>query len=421
MIVITGIGTVSPLGTGRAALEAAVLAGPRPPSEGTRDAEERCVLRAAGFDPRAFVPANTLRRLDRGSALALAAARLAVADAGLEVARAPERVAVVAGTGGAGIESTALLFRGMVEQGAAAASAMLFPNTVPNAPAGQVAIALGASGPSATFAARGAGAEDAIAFAADLLALGRADAALAGGVDEVSPALAHGYRRLGALSWAGAGRPFDRARDGVLLAEGACWLVLETEEAAARRGARPLGRLLGGAAATVPLPPAGLPEGEEVVAALARHLAAAIAAAGLRPEALAHVSAAASGTRRLDRLEAAALGAALGGALACVPVSSVKGAAGDSMAGGALRAAIAVVAASRGLVPATAGLRDPDPRVLEAAAAAARAAGAPLEGGAPAGVDLVSEGGTRAGRAGPVLVSSFADGGGLRSLVYGPV
>jgi 3-oxoacyl-[acyl-carrier-protein] synthase II len=335
--------------------------------------------------------------MDRGSALAVAAARLAARDAGLAVEKEPERVGVVVGTGGAGIETTGAFYRVVCESGPAAANPMLFPSTVSNAPAGQVAIALGALGPNTTFAEKAIAGENALAYGARLVASGRADAVLAGGVDEVSSYLLHGYRRYGAISPSGTARPFDRLRDGLLLGEGATFLVLETAERAARRGARPYAAIAGFAESSTP---AGLAEYPRSPGPFARNVARALERAGAAPRDLSWVSASANGTRGLDRLEAAALGIALGPAAGEVPVSSLKGAIGDAMGGGALRAAAASLALAHGFVPGTPGLVEPDPALAEAAGCR---------------LDLPRE--PRPGPIRAVLVTGLGDGGAMLSIV----
>jgi 3-oxoacyl-[acyl-carrier-protein] synthase II len=404
--VVTGIGTISPLGVGKDALLVAMGAmrqGSRPATESRKPkAEGPSPLGPFGlicndFQPRTFIDPMVLRRLDRGSALAVAAGRLAVEDAGLEVAPIADRVGVVAGTGASGMETTGAFSRVLCAQGPAAANPSLFPNTVPNAPVGHLAIALGARGPSTTLAQKGTAGEAALALAADLVLLGRADAVLAGGVDELSECLHHGYLRFGALSASGAARPFDVHRDGLLLGEGATFLVVEREDRARARGARVYGVLAGSASANAPAPPTAYPADPRP---LARCYARALEAARLAPDAIGWVSACANGTRPLDGLEAVALGLALRDAPAGTPVSSLKGALGDGMAGGATRAAAGLLALEAGLIPATAGLLTPS-AIIEAALG-------PL---------ALVRGEAREARIDAVLQTAVGDAGGIAAIV----
>ncbi len=384
---MTGIGSISPLGVGKVALETAIREIGSGTGTGTGTG-------TAAFEPREFLPPMMLRRMDRASAMAVAAGTMAVKDAGLDAA--PERTAIVVGTGCAGIQTTWDFFRTVAAQGAEAASPLLFPNTVPNAPAGHLAIALGATGPSATFAEKAIAGENAIAYGCALLAAGRADAVLAGGVDELSEPLRLAYARWRAVSRSGAARPFDRARDGLTLSEGATFLVLEAEERAARRGARAFARIAGFAHGSTPV---GLTDYPRSPAPFARHIARTLEAAGLRPDEIGWVHASANGTRALDALEAAALADRFAGVAPPPPVSSLKGATGEGMAGGALRAAISCLALAGGTIPASAGLAEPDPAL-------------PL-----AALDLVREP-RRAPDLRAVLQTGLGDGGGLLSLAF---
>lgn len=329
-VVVTGIGTISPLGLGREELV-----------RGLREGRA-----ATPFEPRAFVPPMTLRRLDRSGALALAAGALACRDAGIEAGKEPA-LGVIVGAGGIGIETTGAFFRGVSESGPAAASPLLFPNTVPNAAAGQIAIALGAGGPNATFAARGVAAEAALACAASLIEMGRAEVLLAGGVAETSEFLVEGYRTYRALSKTGRARPFDRRRDGAVLGEGATFLVLESEARARARGARIYAVLAAAVEGAVETPSVNRypVDAREYADFLPR----------VEPE-RAWIHSCASGARALDRIEAEALAARFSRA----PVSSIKGAGGESMAAGALRAAASCLAIAERFIPPTFGLDEPE-------------------------------------------------------------
>lgn len=410
-IVVTGIGTVSALGVGKEALLAALREGrcgvaPIPPERRDRSFAADCrttmAALARDFEPREFIQPMVLRRLDRAGSMTVAAGTLAVRDAGLTVD--PTRTGIVLGAGGAGIESTGAFFRVLAEQGPAAANPMIFPNTVSNAPAGQLAIALGAGGPNATFAERGVAAENAIAYAVLLLEAGRADVVLAGGVDEVNGHLIEGYERFRALSPGRSGgreaaRPFDRRRNGPVLGEGATVLALEGAARAHARGARIYAEIR--AIAQTSAGSAGLRESRRFPRAaggFARNVAQVLAESGAA-ERLGWVNAAASGSRPLDSLEAAALADALGERLSRVPVSSLKGAAGDGMGSGAVRAAASCLAIAHAFVPATVGLEEPDPAL-------------------PPGLDLV-RGAARAQAVEAVLQTGFAEGGSAISIVFG--
>jgi 3-oxoacyl-[acyl-carrier-protein] synthase II len=384
-VVVTGLGTVSAAGCGREALAAALAAGR------TRAVE---VDRSAGFHRPApssrlaalvppgavtpWVPPLEARRMSPPSKLALAACRMALEDAGLGrgwSSPAGFVTAVVVATAYGPSSYTEGLLRQILFDSPESASPFLFTESVANAPAAQIAIATGARGAGVTVAQREAGPLLAVARAAAEVAEGRADLALAGAVEEVTPLLHAVLDRFGALATAGedgeeAARPFDRRRNGFLAAEGATLLILEAEEAARRRGARVLARLRGAGSAFDPsAPPTGWGDGH---AALGAALRRCLERAETAPGEIGAVVSGASGSRAGDRLEALTLRAAWCGG--CHPASA-RSAAGAPLppilapkavtgeyAGGLLAAAL--LAVSGGWTPCpTGGGFDPDPEL----------------------------------------------------------
>jgi 3-oxoacyl-[acyl-carrier-protein] synthase II len=234
----------------------------------------------------------------------------------------------------------------------------------------------------------------AIAHAASLIERGAASMVLCGGADSmVNPFGLGGMTRLGAPSprnEADACRPFDRRRDGLVIGEGAAMFVLESEERAARRGARPLARVLGyGSTQDAYRVTAPRPDG----AAALRAMQLALARARLAPSDIGYINAHGTGTPLNDVAEAGAIRAAFGD----VPVSSIKGAIGHLMAAsGAIEAAACLLPFERGLLPGTANHRDKDP-LCE--------------------VDVI--GAPRAAKVDAVLSNSFGFGGQNVSLIFG--
>jgi 3-oxoacyl-(acyl-carrier-protein) synthase len=396
-VVITALGTAGAHGCGRAGLERALAAGAPPPA-----AE---VDRAAGFHqaggsrlalltPMAtlapWVPAAEARRMGPPSRLAVAAARMALAESGLSPA-------LLAGPGTAVVMSTAFgptswseaLLRQILLDNPEAASPYLFTESVANAPAAQIAIACGARGANVTLCQREAGPLLAVARGAAEVAAGRAERVLVGAVDELSPLLHAMLDRFGALArarpgaapgcrrrgresrrtgaareasgeaWEDAGevgRPFDRRRAGVVAADGATVLLLEAAAAAARGGREPLARVRGWGSAFDPsAPPTGWGGGGE---ALGRALGRLLARCGV--QAIDRIASGASGSRAGDRLEARALRAAWGAAK-LPPVLAPKGVTGE-YGGGFLAAAVLAAAGVPGVAAApTAGFGEPDP------------------------------------------------------------
>ncbi|MFI6767416.1 beta-ketoacyl-[acyl-carrier-protein] synthase family protein [Streptomyces sp. NPDC050355] len=365
-LAVTGIGLVTPAGAGTAQTWAGVCAG-----RGTA-AEDPALAglpvsfscRVPGFDPRIRVPGARPWRHDRFTQFALAAAGEAVADAGLDPAVWDgSRVAVVLGSAAGGVQTYEDQSRKLLHTGPRSVSPLTLPGFLPNMAAGQLAIELGAHGAvlhTATACASGA---TAIALAAVLLRTDACDIAVAGGADAmVTPLCATAFARMGALSRrhgspAAASRPFDAARDGFVLAEGAGVLVMERDtDAAARRA--PVHAWLAGYGLTADAHHQVVPDPEGH--GLRRAMEQAVRTAGAAPHEVDHVNAHGTGTPLNDRTEAAAVHKLFG---ADSPsVTSAKGVIGHTMgAAGAIEAALTVLTAKHRLVPPIANLQRPEP------------------------------------------------------------
>lgn len=326
-VVVTGLGVVGAAGSGREALAAALAplaanAAGRPHlSVVDRAAGYHCASGSrmaalvAGCDLSRWVPPKEGRRMSPPSKVALAAARMALCDAGFREASNLGGAAVVIANAFGPASYTEGLLKQILDN-PELASPFLFTESVANAPAAQIGIATGARGAGITIAQREAGPLLAAARGAAEVAAGRAPLALAGAVEEMTPLLHAVLDRFGALAHAEepegeeVARPFDRRRNGLLAAEGAAVLVLEEESAARGEGRRPLARLLGAGRAFDPSAPAATwGEGYEP---LARGLRAALDRAGLTPGDVDLVVSGASGARQGDRLEALTLRAAWG-------------------------------------------------------------------------------------------------------------
>lgn len=353
-VVVTGLGTIGPWGSGAEAL-AAALRDARPAArEVDRVAgyHRRGAARAAALVPpadlAAAVPPALARRMSPSSKLAVGAARLALRDAGLPERPASGLTAVALATSFGPSSCTEELLRQLLDEGPEAASPFAFTECVANAPAGQIAIHAGARGSNATFMQREAGALLALARGAVELATGRADRALVGSVDEVTPLTHAVLDRFRALSRTDVARPFDRRRDGFLVSEGATVLVLEREEDARARGARVRARVGRVIRAFDPSAPAhGWGTGSDALAAAVRER--------VGPAPPDRVVSGASGARAGDRLEARVLRAAFPD---LAPVLAPKGVTGE-FGGGFLAAA--VLAAEGAPFGPTAGFAEPDP------------------------------------------------------------
>jgi 3-oxoacyl-[acyl-carrier-protein] synthase II len=353
-IYVTGLGALGAWGSGADRLAAALAAGAPLAVEVDRSAGYHRNIAGTGGARRACLvppgpfagwlsPAES-RRMSPPSKLAVAASRMALRGAGLgEGAEgADPRMAVVLATAFGPSTNTEALLRQILLECPEAASPSLFMESVANAPAAQIAIALQARGASLTLCQREAGPLLALGTGAAEIAAGRAGQVLAGAVDEMTPLLHALLDRFGALARAGAdgeelARPFDRRRDGFLAGEGASVALLESAAGlAARGGARPLARVLAWGSAFDPTaPPSGWGEGYRP---LARGLRRTLERAGLGPADVDLVVSGASGARAGDRLEAAVLHAAWEGA-PLPPVVAPKAVTGE-YGGGHLGAAI---------------------------------------------------------------------------------
>ena len=388
-MVVTALGTAGAHGCGRAGLERALAAGAPPPAtEVDRGAgyhrpggARRALLTpVAALAP--WLPAAEARRMGPPSRLAVAAARIALAEAGLDPAQlAGPGTAVVLSTAFGPCSFSEALLRQVLRDGPESASPYLFTESVANAPAAQIAIACGARGANVTLCQREAGPLLAVARGAAEVAAGRAERALVGAVDEMPPLLHAVLDRFGALAAHGArgsearegpggrcrgeiGRPLDRRRDGVVAADGATVLLLESAAAAGRGGRVPLARVCGWGSAFDPsAPPTGWGGGGEALGRALRRLLRRCGAApedvGAPPAAIDRIVSGASGARAGDRLEARVLRAAWGAA-PLPPVLAPKGVTGEY--GGGFLAAAVLAAAVAGVAAApAAGFGEPDP------------------------------------------------------------
>jgi 3-oxoacyl-(acyl-carrier-protein) synthase len=288
-VVVTGIGSVSALGVGMGAMLASALQRGAPAIGVIRAFETAgCRSRLGGEvgDLAGALQDGEARRLARASQLAVVAARLALADGGLPAGQLPA-AGLVVGSHWGDFRSSETFARGFLERGVLGLSPLVFPNTVMNAMAAQVAIAVGVRGPTLTMNETNVAGELAVARGAALIAAGRARLVLAGGVDELSPILYRELGRLGIMSPSDPGPegcwPFDRRASGTVLGEGATFVILETAEAAMARQARVYAELAGVAWGNLPARARGFPP---LGRCEPRTVHRALAGAGTSPEAI---------------------------------------------------------------------------------------------------------------------------------------
>jgi 3-oxoacyl-[acyl-carrier-protein] synthase II len=361
-VAVTGLGALTPLGPDVAALTEGLLSS----RSGVRllEGEQWDALPArlaATVDLEGRLERVEARTLDRVQQVALVAAREAWDDAGMPAVE-PERLAVVIGSGIGGALTLLAQNDVLRTKGPRAVSPHVVPMLMPNGPAATVGLALGArAGVHTPVSACASGAE-AIAVALELLRSGKADVVVAGGAEAcVHPLPMAGFAQMRALSTRhdepeAASRPYDKARDGFVLGEGAGVLVLETAAHAAARGARIHGWLAGaGTAADAHHVTAPDPEG----LGAARSVRIALADAELAATDIGHVNAHATSTPLGDLAEARALGLALGTHRPAV--TATKSCTGHLLgAAGAVEAIATVVALRDSLVPPIRNLDDQD-------------------------------------------------------------
>lgn len=275
--VITGAGAVCALGRTSREFYSRLLAGesairPFTPDE-RRGLQATHVAKYDGFTPQPEIPAMKARRFDRGSQFAILACSQAIDEAGYEVAGAPEAIGIALGTGSAGAGALTEFLRVLLLESPEAAPPFHFPNTVANAPASQVSIELKLFGPNVTITQKDPSGLNALLFASLAISSGRARAMLAGAVDEWNAVYAMGFDRVGALRG-------EKRASGIVQGEGAFAVVLEGEEDARSRGARPLARLTGIGTAGVPTEPYRFAPDR---AAIARAICGALTAARAEP------------------------------------------------------------------------------------------------------------------------------------------
>jgi 3-oxoacyl-[acyl-carrier-protein] synthase II len=369
-VVITGIGCVTPIGTGVEGLWAGLTA---------RRSAVRTITR---FDPAPFrsrmageiadfvgtdhLPRREARRLDRFSQLGVVAARLALADAALEPAREDrDRIGVMMGSALGGIAFAEGQAGVYAAEGLKGVDVSLALSVFGGAVSCNIAIQTGCTGPNATNAMSCASGAVAIGDALHAIRRGDADVMLAGGAEApLSPLCYASFTLIRAMSTRNddpgvASRPFDRGRDGFVMGEGAAVLVLERRDRAVARGA-PIYAVLAGAALTNDAYHMTTPRPDGAQAARAMRLA--LADARFKPAEVGYVNAHGSSTPLNDSTEARAIRDVFGPHAARVVVTGTKGYYGHALgASGAIEAAVTALALRRDWLPPTVNLMDPDP------------------------------------------------------------
>ena len=373
-VVITGVGCVTPIGIGRerfwASLEAGVSGIRRIQSFDPSGHAVQIAGEVPDFDWEAELNPKDRKHVARTVPLALAAAREAVADAGIDMAEmtldARRRIGVEIGTGGGGLAFTERQYSYWFNGPKTKASVYTIPSSTHGGLSSEISMALGLRGLSHVVSTGCTSSTDALFYAAQHIALGRQDVMIAGGVDApIAPGIMAGFDLMTVVTrdWNDephrASRPFDAARSGIVAAEGSYIFVLEDLESANARNSKIYAEVTGYGATCdayhrVRLDDSGIEP--------ARAMTLALGDAGLPPEAVDYVNLHGTSTLLNDRIETAAVKLALGGHAYQIPMSATKSQVGHPQgASGAAGIAAALCAMTTGVVPPTINLDEPDP------------------------------------------------------------
>ena len=369
-VVITGVGMVSPLGIGNRENWQALLEGRSGIGPITRfDASDyacRIAGEVKGFNPEDWVPKKDVKKMDLFIHYAMAAAEIAMRDAGFQVeASEADRVGVYIGSGIGGLPSIERQHAILLKEGPRRISPFFIVGLIVNMASGQVSIRYGAKGPNQAACTACATGTHAIGDAFEIIKRGDADVMIAGGCEGViAPLCVGGFSAMRALSTrnddpGGASRPFDADRDGFVISEGAGIVILEELGHAVRRDAAVHAEVAGygvsGDAFHVSAPSE---DGDGPVRVMRR----AIQDAGIDPSAIDYVNAHGTSTPQGDAVETCALKKVFGDRARTVAVSSTKSMTGHLLGGaGGLETAIVALAIREDIVPPTINYTTPDP------------------------------------------------------------
>src|SRR5215204_5251053 len=370
-VVITGLGTVNPLGNSVEESWRALVAGEAGASEITAfdhtnyNVHFACELK--DFDPTEWIDRKAARRMDRFAQMILAAARQAETDSGIDIAKEPDRVGASIATGIGGLKSFQDCYDVLKERGPDRVNPFSIPQIIPNMGAAWVSMELGTKGPLSSQCTACAASNMAIGESLDAIRLGRAEVMLAGGTEApITRVGIAGFGSMRALSRRNddpkaASRPFDAGRDGFVMGEAGAIVVLEELEHAKARGAKIYAELIGYGVSsdanhiTEPDPSGTNP---------ARAMKMAFADAGIDPSEVGYINAHGTSTPLGDASETRVIKLAVGEENAVrIPVSSTKGSTGHCLgAAGAVEAIFTSMAVHDGKLPPTINYEQPDPK-----------------------------------------------------------
>jgi 3-oxoacyl-[acyl-carrier-protein] synthase II len=369
-VVVTGVGVVSPLGTGVEKNWDALMRGQSGIDLITRfdasDLPTQIAAEVKDFNAEEFIEKKELKKMDLFIQYAMGAADLAMKDSGLVITdENSERVGVLVGSGLGGLPTIEKYHKAMLDGGYKKISPFFIPMLIINLAPGQISIKHGAKGPNLSSVSACATGTHSIGDAFRMIQRGDADAMIAGGAEStITPLAIGGFNVMKALSTRNddpkaASRPFDMGRDGFVMAEGAGIVILEEFESAKKRGAKIYGEVIGyGLTGDAYHLTAPAPEGEGA----ARCMKMALAGAGMNADEVDYINAHGTSTPFNDRFETMAIKSVLGDHAKKVMVSSTKSMTGHGLgAAGGIEAVYCLLAMERGAVPPTINYVDPDP------------------------------------------------------------
>ncbi len=369
-VVVTGVGVVSPLGTGNLKNWDAVVAGRSGIGPITRFDTSDMPVKIAGevkdFVAEDFIDKKEIKKMDLFIQYSLAAAQFAMEDSGLIVTEEnATRVGVIVGAGLGGLTTIERYHTSLLEGGYKKISPFFIPMLIINLAPGHISMKFGAKGPNISSVSACATGTHSIGDAYHIIKRGDADAMIAGGTEStVTPLGIGGFAVMKALSTrnddpAAASRPFEKNRDGFILAEGAGIVVLEEYESARKRGAKIYGEIVGyGLTGDAYHMTAPAPEGEGA----ARCIKMALDGAGVNPEDVTYINAHGTSTPFNDLNETLAIKRVFGPHAEKLMVSSTKSMTGHMLgAAGGVEAVFTLLAMEKGVIPPTINYDEPDP------------------------------------------------------------
>lgn len=368
-IVITGIGVVASNGIGKEAFWEALQKGQsgiKPVSLfDTGFMKSKLAGEIRDFDAKAYLGEKGLRLLDRATKLVNVAAKLALDDASFQVTEEnTDRVGVVLGTTLGSVWSISEFDKTALKEGPRYVNPALFPNTVINSPASQISIRFKIKGFNTTISTGFTSALDALKYACDFIKMGRADAVLVGGAEELCLQTYLGFYKLQFLSGSKdddreLNCPFDRRRNGIVFGEGAAMLLIEDLESARARGAHIYAKVSSLGYEFVPY---RINKYHRLGTGIRKALKEALETADLDAKEIDYISANANSTREADRIEAEAIQDVFGSAAKKIPVSAIKSMVGETFsASGAMQLAAASGSIEQGFIPPTVNYKERDP------------------------------------------------------------